>query len=84
MATKFVSGSRLSVPPSTGHDNATLPERGTKVHAKGGKLHLKDALTHTFCAGWKNSDVKEEVIAKPRKNSRRVRWNSGGQFYETA
>ena len=30
-----------------------------------------------------NSDVEGEVIAKPRKNTRRVRWNIGGQFYET-
>ena len=30
-----VSRSRLSVLPSTGRDNASLPERGAKVHAKG-------------------------------------------------
>ena len=31
----------------------------------------------------KNADVNGEVIAKPRKNTRRVRWNIEGQFYET-
>ena len=60
-----MSGSRLSVPPSTGHDNASLPELGTKVYAKGAKLCVKDALMCTFGAGWKNSDVEGEVIAKP-------------------
>ena len=75
-----MSGSRLSVPLSTGRDNASLSELGAKVHAKGAKLRVKDALMRT---GWKNSDVEGEVIAKPRKNTRRVRWNIGGQFYET-
>ena len=37
----------------------------------------------TFGTGWKNSDVEGEVIAKPRKNARRVRWNIGSQFYKT-
>ena len=78
-----MSGSRLSVPPSTGRDNASLPELGAKVHAKGAKLRVKDALMRTFGTGWKNADVEGEVIAKPRKNTRRVRWNIGGQFYET-
>lgn len=43
MAVKVVSGTRLSVPESTGHDNASLPELGAKVYAKSAKLHRKDA-----------------------------------------
>ena len=78
-----MSGSRLSVPSRTGRDNASLPELGAKVHAKGAKLRVKDALMRTLDTGWKNSDVEGEVIAKSRKNTRRVRWNIGGQFYET-
>ena len=54
-------------PPSTGRDNASLPELGTKAHAKGAKLRVKDALMRTFGMGWKNADVEGEVIAKPRK-----------------
>ena len=42
-AASVVSGSRLSVPPSTGHDNSSLPELGAKVHAKGAKLRIIDA-----------------------------------------
>ena len=83
MATNIVSGSRLSVPPSTGRDNAILPEQGAKVYTKGAKLRLKDALMRMFGVGWKNSDVEGEVIAKPQKNTRRFRWNIGGQFYES-
>ena len=83
MAANVVFGSRLSVPPSTGRDNASLPELGAKVDTKGAKLRVKDALMRTFDTGWKNSDVEGEVRAKPRKNTRRVRWNIGGQFYET-
>ena len=64
-----MSGSRLSVPPSTGCDNASLSED----HAKGAKLCVKDALMRTFGTGWKNADAEGEVIAKPRKNTRRVR-----------
>ena len=60
-----MSGSRLSVPPSTGCDKASLPELGTKVYANGAKLRIKDALMCTFGAGWNNSDVEGEVIAKP-------------------
>ena len=68
-----MSGSSLSVPPSTGRDNAEL---GAKVHAKGAKLLVKDALMRTVVrdgktpmskGGWKNSNVEGEVIAKPRK-----------------
>ena len=40
-----MSGSRLSVPPSTGRDNASLPELGAKVHAKGAKLRVKDPMS---------------------------------------
>ena len=58
-------------------------EQGAKFYAKGAKLCLKDALMRTFGVGWKNSDVEGEVITKPRKNTRGVRWNIGGQFYET-
>ena len=76
MAANVVSGSRLSVPLSTGHDNASLPELGAKVHAKGAKLRVKDAMIRT-------SGVDGGVIAKPRKNTRIVRWHIGGQFYET-
>ena len=52
MATNFISGSRLPVPPSTGRDNAGLPEQGAKVHAKGAMLRLKDALMGMFGAEW--------------------------------
>ena len=34
----------------------------------------------TFGMGWKNSDVEGEVIAKPRKNARRVRGTLGVSF----
>ncbi|KAL5484079.1 hypothetical protein EMCRGX_G020521 [Ephydatia muelleri] len=83
MAANVVSGSRLSVPQSTERDNASLSELGAKIHAKRAKLRVKNALMRTFGTGWKNSDVEGEVIAKPRKNTRRVTWNIGGQFYET-
>ena len=53
-----MSGSRLSVPPSTERDNASLPELGAKVHAKGAKLCIKDALMRTFGTAWKNADVE--------------------------
>ena len=69
MAANVVSGSRLSVPPSTGRDNASFQEVGAKVHAKGAKLRIKGALMHTFGTGWKNADVEGEVIAKPRKKT---------------
>ena len=63
MTTNFMSGSRLPVPPSTGRDNAGLPEQGAQVHAKGAMLRL--ALMCTFGAEWINSDVEGEVVAKP-------------------
>ena len=46
-----MSGSRLSVPPSTGRDNANLPQLGAKVYAKGAKLRVKDGLMRTFGTG---------------------------------
>ena len=50
-----MSGSRLSVPPSTGRDN---PELGAKVHAKGAKLRVKDALMRTLILGGKTQMSK--------------------------
>ena len=80
MATN-VSGSRLSVPPRTRRDNASLPELGTKVYANGAKLRVKDALMRTFGAGWKNSDVEGEMIAKPQRYTKRVRWEHRGSVF---
>ena len=49
MATNFMSGNRLPVPPST---NAGLPEQGAEVNAKGTMLRLKDALMGMFGVEW--------------------------------
>ena len=58
MAVNVVSGSRLSVPPSTWCDNASSPELGAKVYTKGAKLRVKDALMRAFGAGWKTQMSK--------------------------
>ena len=67
MASSCVCGSRLSAPPSVGLNSIALPELGAKVVVKGQRLRLKDALMRSYGMGWKDVEIQEEVIAKPKK-----------------
>ena len=83
MASSHACGSRLSAPPSVGLNSIVLPELGAKVVVKGQRLRLKDALMCLYGTGWKDVEIQGEVIAKPKKNTRRVKWHIGEQYFET-
>ena len=77
MASSRVCGSRLSAPPSVEY-------RFTRTRCKGSGERSEIAMERCIDAlVWKDLEIQGEVIAKPKKNTRRVKWHIGDQYFET-
>ena len=62
-----------------------LPELGAKVVVKGerSEIAMERCIDVLIGTGWKDVEIQGEVIAKPKKNTRRVKWHIGDQYFET-